>query len=230
MSWAYGITTVPERQHSYFSQTLESLIAAGFDTPTIFVDGSSGDYSKYDLPVVHRSSKIQAFGNWALAMYELWIRNPKAQRFALFQDDMVTYRNLKQYLDRCEMPPHTYWNLYTFPQNENLCKGERGWYHSNQRGRGAVALVFSAPVVYKLMTAEKFFDKPRANRNPHRSIDGVICDSLIPQGVKEMVHYPTLTQHIGECSSIGNPQHSRPDSWLGQEYDATEMLYSIQDL
>ena len=224
--WAYGITTVPERQYNYFPVTLASLKEAGFYTPTIFVDGSSGDYEKYDLPVVYRSSKIQAFGHWFLSFLELWIRFPRAERYALFQDDFITYKNLRWFLDKQELPEDSYWNLYTFPQNEELTK-VGGWYASNQRGRGAVALVFGKEVAAKLISCRKMIDKPREAKNAHRSIDGTIIDSLGPLGITELVHYPTLVQHIGDCSSIGNPQHEKPFSWQGADFDALQLVNRI---
>lgn len=224
--WAYGITTVPERQYSYFPRTLESLRSAGFHSPTIFVDGSRGEYEKYGLPVVYRSSRIQAYGHWLLTLVELWIRNPRATRYAIFQDDFVTYRNLKAYLDTQVLPDNCYWNLYTFPQNEVL-ENTRGWRYSNQRGRGAVALVFGVEAVAKLLASRTMIDKPRQVRNPHRSIDGAVIDSFLKLDIKEMVHYPTLVQHIGDCSAIGNPQHEKPYSWLGEEYDAMNLVGQI---
>lgn len=224
--WAYGITTVPERQYNYFPKTLESLKQAGFYSPTIFVDGPNGDYAKYGLPIVFRHSKIRAYGHWFLTLVELWIRNPTATRFAIFQDDFVTYKNLRSYLESHRLPTNHYWNLYTFPQNEQL-ESSRGWRLSNQRGRGAVALVFSVEVVMQLIGSQKMIEKPRNAKNPHRSIDGVIIDSLSLLGVKEMVHYPTLVQHIGDCSAIGNPQHEKPGSWLGETYDATNLIGQI---
>jgi len=224
MNWAYAITTVPDRRYSYFPQTIESLKHAGFIRPTLFVDGPLGDYSEYKLAVVHRSSKILAYGNWLLTLLELWIRNPHADRFAIFQDDFITYRNLKEYLEQCDMPENVYWNLYTFPQNEVLHSGTPGWYLSNQRGRGAVALVFSNDVAFKLLTNPIIIAKPKATKNPHRSIDGTVVTSLTSIKVREYVHFPTLIQHIGDCSSVGNIQHVKPESFLGEDYDATNLI------
>lgn len=228
MKWAYGITTVPERQYNYLPKTVESLKKAGFDKPTLFVDGVSGEYEDYKLTVVYRSSKILAFGNWMLSLVELWIRNPTADRFVIFQDDIVAYRNLRQYLDNCELPDNNYWNLYTFPQNEVMHSGPYGWFISNQRGRGALALVFSKTVVLKLLTHPIIVAKPRAKQNPHRSIDGIVVTTLSENlSIREYVHYPTLVQHTGDCSSIGNRQHDRPNSFLGEDYDALSLSSGV---
>jgi hypothetical protein len=230
LKWAYGITTVPERQYNYLPKTIKSLKEAGFDKPTIFVDGVSGEFSIYELTVVYRSSKVLAFGNWLLSLLELWIRNPTADRFAIFQDDLITYKNLREYLDNCKLSDNTYWNLYTFPQNELLHSGPYGWFISNQRGRGALALVFSHSVVLKLLTDPRIMAKPRSKKNAHRSIDGVVVTTLSEHlKIREYVHYPTLVQHIGDCSSIGNRQHERPTSFLGEEYNALSLSSSSSE-
>ena len=229
MEWAYGITTVPDRLYSYLPKTIESLRLAGFDKPTLFVDGPCGEYETYNLPTVYRSRKILAYGNWLLTLMELWIRQPNANRFIIFQDDIVMYKNLREYLERFKMPDNQYWNLYTFPQNEALHSGPPGWFLSNQRGRGALALVFSNETVFKLLTNPLMIAKPKAKSNAHRSIDGVVVTTLSANlKIAELVHYPTLVQHIGDCSTIGNRQHPRPESFLGEEYNALDLFSKTQ--
>lgn len=233
MDWAYGITTVAERRYNYLPSTITSLKAAGFDNPMVFVDGPTGDYTEFgNLAIVHRSSKILAFGNWFLALLELWIRNPRADRFAIFQDDFITYKNLKTYLENCDnLEDNQYWNLYTFPQNEDLHKDKRayGWFLSNQRGRGAVALIFNNNLVYRLLTHPLLMNKPKEEKNPHRSIDGTVITAMWDLKVSEVVHYPTLIMHTGDCSSIGNRQHDKPTSFLGEDFDAVKLFHGKQD-
>ncbi len=224
MKWTYGVTTVPERRYNYLPKTLSSLKEAGFNKPVVFVDGSTGDFESLGLEIVRRSRKLKAYGNWLLTLMELWIRNPHAHRFAIFQDDFLTYKNLKDYLDACPLPDNGYWNLLTFPENEEYCPaGEQGWQLSNQRGRGAVALVFNNLTVFKLLTNEQIIAKPKAKTNPHRSIDGAVIDALTKLKIFEYVHHPTLVHHIGDSSSIGNQQHKKPETFLGVEFDALEL-------
>lgn len=109
MRWAYGVTTVPERFDSLLPQTLKSLKAAGFDTPRLFVDGATNSDAKlweekFALPVTARHPRLLVHGNWVLSLYELFIREPRAERFAIFQDDFVTYRGLREYLEKCGYP------------------------------------------------------------------------------------------------------------------------------
>lgn len=221
LKWSYGVTCVPERMDSVLVDTLESLAAGGFERPRLFVDGERAipeRFSGYEM-TVHRP-RLRTFGNWVLALWELYVRRPDADRYALFQDDMVCYRNLRQYLERCPFPSKGYLNLYLFPQNEKLAKGRRGWYQSNQLGKGAVALVFDNEGARLLLGHPHMVDRPLDERRGWKSIDGGIVTAFKKAKWKEYVHNPSLVQHTGTKSSMGNKQHPKADSFLGQDFDA----------
>src|SRR5262245_44675106 len=78
-TWAYGVTTVPERGE-ILALTLTSLTAAGFPSPRIFTDTGMG-----------------LKGRWWTGMLELYIREPNASYYAMFQDDIEAVRGLRQY-------------------------------------------------------------------------------------------------------------------------------------
>jgi hypothetical protein len=97
-AWAYGVTTVPSRRNDLLPETLCSLCEAGFDAPRLFVDGDNdpkGWEREFGLETTCRYPTIRTHGNWILALSELFIREPHAERYALFQDDLITYRNLR---------------------------------------------------------------------------------------------------------------------------------------
>lgn len=226
MNWAYGITTVPSRINEYFPRTLESLRRAGFNSPRLFVDGakSSAEYERFGLDdVTVRWPGVRTVGNWQLSMLELYIRNPSANLYAIFQDDFVTYRNLREYLERAPMPSQGYLNLYTFPSNQQLATGQ-GWYKSNQQGKGAVALVFTRLGVQTLFQQRSFIEKVCDPGRGHKSIDGAIVTAMSAAGWTEYVHNPSLVQHIGDASSMRNPPHLKATSFRGEEFDALELL------
>lgn len=227
--WSYGITTVPGRRCNLFAETLDSLRLAGFDEPRLFVDGCDEVelYSEFNLPVTLRSSPaLRTAGNWTLSLYELYIRNPNADRYAIFQDDFVTYRNLRSYLSCCEYPETGYWNLYTFPQNQRLAPSRThvGWYPSNQWGRGAVALVFSRQAVVTLLSSLHLTERPQDSRRGWKAIDGGIVESMKKAGWTEFVHNPSLVQHTGRVSSMGNSPHAKAVSFKGVEFDAEDLI------
>src|SRR5688572_13834079 len=96
--WAYGVTTVPKRRRDLLPRTLGSLAAGGFAAPWLFVDGCDelpGWRAEFVAPgraagVTCRYPLVRAYANWGLALGELWLRDPHADRYAVFQDDFVT--------------------------------------------------------------------------------------------------------------------------------------------
>ena len=232
MKWAYGLTTVPERRETTFPKTIESLRNAGFDSPRLFIDGylDRALYATLGLSTSMRETRIRTFGNWMLGLIKLYIREPHADRYAMFQDDFVTYRNLRGYLEKSPYPNKGYLNLYTFPSNQGLAPrdGTQGWYLSNQLGRGAVALVFNKEAIKTLMYSKDIVDRPEDSQRGHRAIDGGIVTAFKKAGWKEYVHNPSLVQHIGDVSSMGNNPHLKAISFKGEDYDAMELLESPQ--
>lgn len=231
VKWAYGVTTVPSRRDDLLPRTLISLREAGFDNPRLFVDGCDEPHSwkrEFGLEVTNRYPKIRTFGNWILGLAELYIREPSFDRYALFQDDLVTYKNLRAYLESLPFPERTYWNLYTFPSNQKLCPDggkHEGWYKSNQLGRGAVALVFSREGVKTLLQARtNIIDRPEDVHRGHRAVDGGVVEAMRKAGYTELVHNPSLVQHTGDHSSMGNRPHKKANSFRGEAYDAREMI------
>lgn len=226
MIWAYGITTIPERME-LFSTTLNSLINAGFGKPRLFIDGVKEDspYTHLELETTCRYPAVKTFGNWILALGELYLRNPDAERYALFQDDIVACYNLRMYLELCEFPDKGYWNLYTFPENQSICPTDhRGWYPSNQWGKAALGLVVSQEGVRQLLSNPHILYKPKGTR-PTKCLDGAISDAFNNIGWQEYVHNPSLIQHTGQyVSSIGKKIHPLAPSFPGEEYNALNLL------
>lgn len=226
MEWAYGVTTVPKRRQRELPVTLESLKAAGFDKPRLFIDGAKDDteYAEFGLETTCRWPTIRTFGNWVLGLIELYIRQPNADRYAIFQDDFVTYRNLKAYLEQIHYPEKGYLNLYTFPENQRLAPpNHTGWYEANQRGLGAVALVFNREAVVQLLSNDQIVGRP-IDPNGYKRIDGGFVTAFNSIGWKEYVHNPSLVQHTGLVSSMGNARHKLADSFRGEQFNALELL------
>src|SRR5262249_16062745 len=136
------------------------------------------------------------------------------------------------YLEACHYPEKGYWNLYTFPENEVLARiaGQEkvGWYETNQLGRGAVALVFSRDAVVLLLKSQTIVQKPTEVNRPTSAVDGAVVCAMRIAGWKEYCHYPSLTQHVGDVSSMGNPHHPKSNSFRGEGFDALTLLQEQQ--
>lgn len=247
MQWSYGVLTVPERRSDLLPQTIRSLASAGFDDPVLFIDGHDGNDADYEpFSIVSRSPRIGPAGNWTLALWELYLRHPAANRYALFQDDLLACRNLRGYLERCRYEKGTYLNLFSFPHNEDLCPlegGKRrvGWHDSCQYGKGAVALVFDVHTVVELLSSYVFVQSFMDVKKSKASIDGKIAVALhqrsglkLGKPYRELVHYPSLVQHVGEESSMDDwktgrpkgkwPPETRSRSFPGEDFDAMDLL------
>jgi len=175
-----------------------------------------------------RRPKVGAFGNWALALWELFVRNPGGNcRYVLFQDDILAVKNLRLYLERCTYEKKYYYNLCTYPKNEELLadKNIKGWYQSNQKGQGAQALMFDRTAVVILLSSMKFCARPRDSGQRRDNIDGVVSRSFLKAGWKELVHYPSLVDHVveGQKSTLRPYQQPKINIFPGEEFDASTL-------
>lgn len=227
INWAYGITTVAARHSGLLPKTVASLAKAGFDKPILFIDGMDPAWqapSDSLQGLVFREPAVGHIANWVTSLCHLYSVFPKADRYALFEDDLLATSNLREYLDNCQYPKDGYWNLITHPENLVLTGNNEGWHRSNQMGRGAVGLVFSRDVAGKLIRHMGFTE--RTKYAPLPAADGMVIDSLKPQDHYEYIHYPTLLQHIGGgASTMGHPYGEMP-GWRGEDYDPRTILTS----
>lgn len=234
MKWAYGITTVPQRRTNLFARALVSLKAAGFDEPRLFIDGCNDKslYSHLGLDMTLRWPTLRTHGNWVLGLYELYIREPNADRYAIFQDDIVACLGLRDYLDAATSIPMAYYNLYTMPPPYQAPPPEaQGWYPSNQKGMGALGLVFTQIGVRHLLKSEHLVERVQDSQCGYRKIDGGVVSAMTKAGYQEYVHYPSLLQHTGMCnSSMGPRQAQYPISttFAGEGTNIMEVLCPVQ--
>jgi glycosyltransferase involved in cell wall biosynthesis len=218
MKWSYGITAVPERFETLLQPTIESLRKAGFDAPRVFIDGRG--FLKLppylsSLKILCRS-KIGIRGNWILSMWELYLREPNADRYAMFQDDLVAPIGLREYLESCPYPDKGYLNLYTIQDN---LRDEIGWHRTNQLGKGAVGLVFDNLAVRTLLDTSFLIDQARSIKHSKDAADGMIVDAMRGKGWAEYAHTPSLLQHVGLISTLGHRYGSEALSFPGEDFD-----------
>jgi len=242
LQWAYGVTTVPSRRNNLLPRTLRSLSDAGFDRPRLFVDGGSTEgWCHFGLDVTIRGGDpARTHGNWHLTLLELFIRQPNADRYAVFQDDFVTVKGLRTYIESSPWPGKGYLNLYTFPSNQAVAPLDSGgrvgrWYearllnsgsgeHRLQTGRGAVALVFNQESALAILGSTEFLSRPLDPNRGHRAVDGGVVTALNKLGFREYVHDISLVQHTGDVSSMGSKPHPKAKSFPGETWDAMELL------
>jgi len=230
LTWSYGVMTTQKRVNDLLPKTITSLAKAGFDDPWIFMDGKL----TVDLgpKVTAHQTPVHPYGNWLLSILELYLRNPAADRYALFQDDIVLCLGARDYLNTCKYPSQGYWNLFTFSTNEKrIADKPVGWTLSDQMGRGAVALVFNRDALVALMRTHHILNKPMdltatssGLLKGQQNIDGCIITAAKQASHKEYVHQPSLVQHTGEQSTMGNRHHPKAKTFPGEHFNAMELL------
>jgi hypothetical protein len=228
MKWACGVTTVASRRDDLLPRTLKSLAIAGFDQPRLFIDGAKDSESwttEFGLETTTRWPAVKTCGNWMLGLAELYYRNPTADRFIMFQDDVVAVQGLREYLERSEMNDESYLNLYTHEKNDWLAnerKITKGWFTSNQLGKGALGLAFTLKVVITLLTSQHMAWRPTDPVKGQKSLDGGIVTSMTKAGIEERCHQPSLLQHTGLISSMSTLVHPLAPNFPGEKFNAME--------
>jgi hypothetical protein len=222
LKWAYGITTVLERlDDGTLEKTIDSLRMAGFDQPRLFVDGvyDIAPFARFGLEITNHWPRLRAVGNWITALWNLYLREPHADRYAIFQDDIEAADNLRGFLDASPYPANAYLNLITYPVNETNANGKPGWVETTQRGQGGQGLVFNRDAVKALLTSPHLANKPTINlpNNPSwRNLDGMVVTAMNQSGFREFCHLPSLIRHTGTTSTLGNGPQPEATSFRKQ--------------
>ena len=66
--------------------------------------------------------------------------------------------------------------------------------------------------------------RPQNDERGWRAIDGGIVTAFKKAGWQEHVHNPSLVQHTGITSVMGNKQHKLATSFKGEDFDAIELV------
>lgn len=254
LNWTCALTTVPIRRTTTLTKTLESIIQAGFPIPQLYIDVQPNKEGAYpylpdllkeyttdfpNIPITLHTTNIRTFGNWYLALLETYIREPQADRYVFFQDDIILSQNVREYIEHCSYPENGYLNLITYPQNEQektkykeVLKDGIGWYQSNQKGKGAQALVFDRQTVMELLKSEYLHKRIQDKNKGWQNVDGAIVTALRIRGYSEYVHSPSLVRHTGAETTMGgigeHPQEQPLDlSFRGEEFNALDLLKDL---
>jgi hypothetical protein len=235
MKWACGLTTVPIRRETLLPQTVAAIVNAGFPVPRLFIDGDRGGFSVGAGSTAHYPA-LGVVGNWWVGLVELYARNPDADWFAMFQDDVLLAKNVRQLIEASGIPEKRWLNLVTHPDAKGslapLAPGGNGatWFVTRalinkkpgpggvtmQKGAGACALAFPRGVVAALLAC------PTPAFNPN-GLDGMIVDTLNRLGYQEMAHSPSLGIHTGAVSTLPGSKPQRvSNDFVGVDFDAMQ--------
>lgn len=230
--WSYGITTIPDRFNTTLPRSIHSLQRTGFGKPRLFIDGVdiTDKWRRFNLPITNRWPQVGAVKNWILALSELYYRNPMADLYALFQDDILCINNLKKYIECFEFPHKGYLNLYTNVENQYTAilgdnpDGSKqigiGWFNPLLKGKGALGLVFNKLSITTILSSDFMLKKVLNLDRGHKNIDGAVVQIMRDNGFSEWCHSPSLIQHTGTISTLNNLPGQYAPVFQGEDYNA----------
>lgn len=205
ISWAVGVTTAP-RPEPTLARTLDSLAAAGWEHPRLFVEPGSEIPPRFaDLPRSDRDEPLGAFANWYLALAELVMRSPRAEAYFMVQDDVVFARGVRPFLERALWPAANCGAVSIYCPS-HYAVGQPAGFHLEDRGWGtwtAQTLLLPNPSARALLSdVEVVNHRHHGPREGMKNIDCVVGRWCLAAGRPFYVYTPSLAQHIGETSTL----------------------------
>lgn len=203
--WAVGVTT-SHRAVPTLANCLQTLDAAGWPQPRLFVDGDTElPAEARHLPLTVRHPRIGAWPSYYLALAELLMREPAADAYLLLQDDaqLLPHPGLRSYLERLLWPGHEPGLVSLFCSRAYEQPGN-GWHRFHGHWVWcALAFIFSRTAAQRFLAdREVVLHRWNPLRDPLTGIDWRIGEWAAAQNIP--IHYPcpSLVQHIGHTSTL----------------------------
>ncbi|MEZ5945104.1 MAG: hypothetical protein R3C18_27265 [Planctomycetaceae bacterium] len=224
--WAVGVTTSPRRQDT-LEQCLNSLVAAGWPLPELFVDGEADiPAALQQLPQTRRTPQFGARGNYYHTIKDLLANHPEAEAFMLVQDDCIwpIELSVREYLERSLWPTDGDCLVSAWCCADDTAPNS-GWNEYSGKWRfGAVTFIFPR------MTAERFVadghiqDAFLAENAALGGISGLLGEWASANNIPVFFPTPSLVQHIGDISTIWENARAvgvrRAKRFIGDEWQA----------
>lgn len=184
-----AITHFTKREQNTLGPVVASLHNAGIYVPRLYIDdGRFGCKRNFERAIMRLSSVAEA-GDYV----------------TILQDDMVPCEAAGGILAEAMVDmPGCALAMYTPAHNVRHAAQARGWVQVKE-GWGAWGNQFMLPAnVAKLVVAHDFFREHMANENDQQHTDSCMWETLKRLGVPVYAHVPSLFDHIGTKSTIGN--------------------------
>jgi hypothetical protein len=182
------------------------LITAGWNEPQLFAEPhTSVPESFAHLPIAWRNRRIGAFPNWYLALWELYLREPRADAYLMCQDDALFAEGSRHYLEEHLWPAADVGVVSVYTPT-HWSRGQPRGFHVERHGWaswGALAYIFPNKSLRSLIVHPLLIEHRRLGPAAGmRNIDSVVGAWCQAADLPYFVHVPSLVQHIGEISTI----------------------------
>lgn len=202
IEWAIGITTAPRRQPT-LTTCLETIIASGWETFHLFVDGDVEFDDKFSgMPQTRRPEPIGAWPAWCDALRILLTEYPDANTIAIVQDDALfpAIASFRSYVEQLLWPESAPCIVSLYTSADDTLEQNEWRRYPDVWKFGAVAFVLPRSVAEDMLQNIDAGDLEFLQGTA--GIDtriGVWADRM---KVPIWHPSPSLVQHIGQVSSI----------------------------
>lgn len=197
--------------------TIDQLRNAGFHEPLhLFCEPGTPPIRELPGLVLHQNdTKFGCVGNWAQCLK--WLLDHTTAGYLLVSEDDVAYCSgaraaLEQGLRQTEQAG--FWSLYTPVRDRPLVGHQQGWVAAN-RGRdawGTQSMCLPRSSAEILLAYAPLY----AENQLRGATDAVVAKCFVDAKIPCYYHNPSLTNHLGRISSIGNNWH---DVHVGLDFD-----------
>ncbi len=214
--WAVGVQTC-NRSENYLDHSLQQISLAGWDKLNIFADVSTN--ISVPFPVSYRPYQFGDWSNWICGLFELYILNPKANYFLMFEDDITCCSNLKIYLEWAipRLGEFGCLSLYT----PDVYRKE-GWHDESDAAWslvGAQAILFTRKSLKRFLSNEKIINYSETSNVAKDCAIGIWAFKQ----EKVLYHTPSLVNHCGKVSMTNARMHKSFD-YVGDSFDASSLI------
>ena len=224
--WAVGVTVAP-RKNPTFERCYESFLEAGFK-PQIFKEpGVSLDPKFFKYGVTERPRRLGAWNNWLSSLYELRQKNPNADAYAIFQDDVMLCRDIKTYLEQ-ELWPSSF-TAFVSVFTPNHYRGNSVWNPIDQ----GVNLWMAQTFIFPPLAVDSILRHPIIRGwKGDKNIDSKIGEWARNIGMLPYYHTPSLGQHVGHDSTIWGEElpamgDRSASDFVGESFSAMQLLRGV---
>jgi GT2 family glycosyltransferase len=235
--WACGMTTAP-RPVPTLSRSIDSLRTAGFGPFHLFAEpGTTLANLPADTTVHRRPQRLGVWQNLVQSLRDLLALHPEADTIALFQDDVVSLRDVREWLEH---------DLWPSPRTGCVSIYSPDWHGYEAAGveavrrirgtqiMGACGLIFPRHAVERILahplstTWRGCYDKNQFVENPvHRKASDTFVGHVLSElGLEKFAYSPSLLQHFADTSAIGHPH---PSQRLDGKYYRKSVLFAGED-
>ncbi|MEM7387593.1 MAG: hypothetical protein AAF514_21880 [Verrucomicrobiota bacterium] len=231
-SWVVCVRSAPRKQAT-LSASLESLARAGWPDPFLFVEPGTDVPDGFPTErLTVRTRTLGNFPNFFVALAELVMLFPEADAYMMCEDDVSYCRGLRPYLEETLWPSNRLGvvSLHT-PQHQD--RGDVAGFYPANPGWGAWG---AQAFVFPNAAARAYLRNPQILNHRRRGPGEGKCnaDSVVGQwcedtGLDYYLHTPSLTQHIGETSTLWGEKATlegrrHAATFVGEDRDIRDLM------